>query len=533
MALVALSALFWSFGGAIARFMEAGDVWTVVFWRSFWASAFLVAFMVWRDGVSGTLNMVRRMGLPGIVVGLCFATASTTFIVALQYTTVANIVLLQAGVPLLAALMGWALFGERVSGGTWAAIAAVVAGVVIMVSDSFSGAVSPIGDGLAMLIAVAFATATVITRRYSHVRMTPATCLGTIIACLFAATQASTLATSGCSSRLRRRKDRTVNVYNWSDYIDESIIEDFTKETGIKVVYDVFDSNEILETKLLAGGSGYDVVVPSARSCAPDPGRRVPEARQVEAAEHLQHVGCHLRTHCRLRSGQRILGQLHVGHHRHRLQRQEGQGSARHRAVDSWDVVFKPENIAEAEGLRRHIPRPRPTSCRPRSLSRARPELDQAGGSRQGRRDPDGDPPLCPQVPFVGIHQRAGQRRHLPGVGWSGDVFQARDRAAEADQGVEIAYVVPKEGAEMWFDQMAIPADAKHVAEALEFINYMMKPEVAAKASNYVYYANGNKASQQFIDKEISTIRRSTRTRRRWPSCSRSCRYDSEDRSAS
>lgn len=200
MALVALSALFWSFGGAIARFMEAGDVWTVVFWRSFWASAFLVAFMVWRDGVSGTLNMVRRMGLPGIVVGLCFATASTTFIVALQYTTVANIVLLQAGVPLLAALMGWALFGERVSGGTWAAIAAVVAGVVIMVSDSFSGAVSPIGDGLAMLIAVAFATATVITRRYSHVRMTPATCLGTIIACLFAATQASTLATSGADA---------------------------------------------------------------------------------------------------------------------------------------------------------------------------------------------------------------------------------------------------------------------------------------------------------------------------------------------
>jgi drug/metabolite transporter (DMT)-like permease len=195
--LVALSALFWSFGGAIARFMEADDVWTVVFWRSFWASAFLVAFMIWRDGFSGMLEMVRRMGLPGIIVGLCFATASTTFIVALQYTTVANIVLLQAGVPLLAALMGWVLFRENVSGATWAAIAAVVAGVVIMVSDSFSGTVSPIGDGLALLIAVAFATATVITRRYSHVRMTPATCLGTIIACLFAATQASTLATTG------------------------------------------------------------------------------------------------------------------------------------------------------------------------------------------------------------------------------------------------------------------------------------------------------------------------------------------------
>ena len=87
-------------------------------------------------------------------------------------------------------------------------------------------------------------------------------------------------------------QESVVNVYNWSDYIDQSIIDDFTKETGIKVVYDVFDSNEILETKLLAGGSGYDVVVPTAQLPGPpDRGRRLPEARQVEAAEHLQHVG--------------------------------------------------------------------------------------------------------------------------------------------------------------------------------------------------------------------------------------------------
>ena len=88
-------------------------------------------------------------------------------------------------------------------------------------------------------------------------------------------------------------------------------------------------------------------------------------------------------------------------------------------------------------------------------------------------------------------------------IGWSGDILQARDRAAEADQGVVIDYIVPKEGAEMWFDQMAITADAKNVAEAHEFLNYMMKPEVAAKASNFIFYADGNKAAQQFIDKEI------------------------------
>ena len=127
-------------------------------------------------------------------------------------------------------------------------------------------------------------------------------------------------------------QEKVVNVYNWSDYIDPSIIEDFTKETGIKVVYDVFDSNEILETKLLAGGSGYDVVVPTGQFPGPpDRGRRLPEARQVEAAQHLQHVGRGDRAHRQIRSGQRIFDQLHVGHDRPRLQHQEGAGGARHR----------------------------------------------------------------------------------------------------------------------------------------------------------------------------------------------------------
>jgi drug/metabolite transporter (DMT)-like permease len=191
--LVTLSALFWSFGGAIARFIEA-DSWTMVFWRSVWAAAFLVGFMLWRDGLRGTIALFRNMGLPGLAVGVCFAVASTSFVIALAYTTVANIVLMQAGVPLLAALMGWIVFREKVSLATWLAIAVVIVGVAVMVSESFTGDVSPIGDGLALLIAVAFSSATVITRRFAHVRMTPATCLGTLIAAAFAATQASAFA---------------------------------------------------------------------------------------------------------------------------------------------------------------------------------------------------------------------------------------------------------------------------------------------------------------------------------------------------
>lgn len=195
-ALVFLSALFWSFGGAIGRFVEAPDSWTIVFWRSFWAAAFLFGFMLLRDGGRGTINLFRSIGLPGVVVAFCFATASTSFVVALAYTTVANILLMQAGVPLIAALLSFLIFRERIAPATWAAIAAVIAGVAIMVSESFNGEVSPIGDGLALLIAVVFAVATVITRRFAHVRMVPATCLGTLIAGTLAATQASTIAVS-------------------------------------------------------------------------------------------------------------------------------------------------------------------------------------------------------------------------------------------------------------------------------------------------------------------------------------------------
>jgi drug/metabolite transporter (DMT)-like permease len=191
--LVFLAALAWSMGGAIGRFVGENDAWTVVFWRSLWAAAFLVSFMLWRDGPRGMLALFRGMGLPGLVVALCFATASTAFVVALSYTTVANILLMQAGAPLIAALLAFLFFRERISPATWAAIAAVIGGVAVMVSDSIDGAVSPIGDGLALLIVVVFSVATVLTRRYAHVWMTPAVCLGTVMAGCFAFSQAATL----------------------------------------------------------------------------------------------------------------------------------------------------------------------------------------------------------------------------------------------------------------------------------------------------------------------------------------------------
>ena len=189
---VLASAIVWSFGGALKHFISTQESWTIVFWRSVWAALFLLVFMLVREGRRGTLKLFANMGLPGICVGICFATASACFIVALAHTTVANILLMQAGVPLIAALIIWILFRERVSLPTWIAIACVILGVAVMVSDSFTGKVSPMGDALSLLIAFCFACATVITRRYSHVRMVPAVCLGTVMSACVSGVLAST-----------------------------------------------------------------------------------------------------------------------------------------------------------------------------------------------------------------------------------------------------------------------------------------------------------------------------------------------------
>lgn len=220
--LVFASAVVWSFGGAIARFLTIEDSWTVVFWRCLFAGLFLLGFLIWRDGPRETIRLYRNMGVPGLAVAFGFATASTCFVIAINYTTVANVVLIQAGVPLLAALMAWIFYRERIAFSTWLAIIAVITGVAIMVAGGWlldavdnllgfgvidAGIASPnpvtngdhawIGNALAVLIAVVFAMVTVVTRRYQNVRQTPGASAGCFVAAILAATQASSLPVSG------------------------------------------------------------------------------------------------------------------------------------------------------------------------------------------------------------------------------------------------------------------------------------------------------------------------------------------------
>ncbi len=301
-------------------------------------------------------------------------------------------------------------------------------------------------------------------------------------------------------------QDRTVNVYNWSDYIDESILEDFTKETGIKVVYDVFDSNEVLETKLLAGGTGYDIVVPTGSFLA----------RQIQAGAFSELDKSKLSNLSNMWKDieQRVekydpgnkfsinymWGTTGLGYNVEKVKAALGESAP----VDSWDLLFKEENIAKLKDCGVFV-LDAPTELIPAALKYLGTDPDSKD---VGDIEKAGE--LLKKIrPFVQKFHSSEYINALANgdiclaVGWSGDVLQARDRAAEADNGVTVEYSIPKEGALMWFDQMAIPADAKNKDEAHEFLNFIMRPEVMAKASNYVYFANGNKASQEFLNDDV------------------------------
>ncbi|WP_349437313.1 polyamine ABC transporter substrate-binding protein [Pararhizobium sp. A13] len=307
------------------------------------------------------------------------------------------------------------------------------------------------------------------------------------------------------SASLATAQERVVNVYNWSDYIDASILEDFTKETGIKVVYDVFDSNEILETKLLAGGTGYDVVVPTAtflqRQIAAGVFQKLDKSKLPNLSNMWDEITTRVATYD---PGNEyaidyMWGTTGIGYNVEKVKQILGTDEK-----PTWDVLFKPEVAAKFKDCGIHL-LDSPTDVVPSVLAYLGLNPDSHAPDDLAKAEE-----LLLQIrPYVRKFHSSEYINALANgdiclaLGYSGDIFQARDRAAEAKAGVTVDYSIPPTGAQMWFDVMAIPADAPHLAEAHEFLNYIMKPEVIAKASDFVFYANGNKASQQFISKEV------------------------------
>ena len=303
-----------------------------------------------------------------------------------------------------------------------------------------------------------------------------------------------------------RAEGRTINFYNWSNYIAPGVLEDFTRETGIKVVYDTFDANETLETRLLAGKSGYDVVVPTAyflqRQIKANVFQRLDKSKLPNLANAWPFVTEHLATYDpgNLYAVNYMWGTTGIGYNVKKMHEVLGPDGR----IDSWDVVFKPENLAKFRDCGVHM-LDSADDIFPAALgylgldpnSTAQADLDKAAE-------------LVGKIrPFVRkFHSSEYLSALATGeiclvVGWSGDIMQARARAAEARNGIEIGYAIPKEGAQMFFDNLAIPADAQHVEEAYELINYLYRPEVAARNSDFLSYANGNLTSQKLVDPRI------------------------------
>jgi putrescine transport system substrate-binding protein len=305
-------------------------------------------------------------------------------------------------------------------------------------------------------------------------------------------------------------QERVVNIYNWSDYIDPQVLEDFTKETGIKVVYDVFDSNDVLETKLLAGKTGYDVVVPSQtylqRLIAAGVFQKLDRSKLPNLKNVWPEIARRMETYDpgNAHSVNYMWGTTGIGVNLDRVKERLGD-----HPLDTWDVVFKPELLAKLAPCGVHMLDAAdeliPTALRWLGLdpdSKSAADIEKAGGALAKIR------PHVKKFHSSEYINALANGEICLAVGWSGDVLQARTRAREAAAGakrkpINIDYLLPREGAHMWFDSFAIPKDAPHVDAAHMFIDYMLRPEVAAKNSNAVSYANGNLASQPLLDKEI------------------------------
>ena len=303
-----------------------------------------------------------------------------------------------------------------------------------------------------------------------------------------------------------RAQGQIVNVYNWSDYIEPTIIEDFSKETGIKVRYDTFDSNDTLETKLLAGKSGYDVVVPTGffleRQIKAGVFQKLDKSKLPNLVNLWPEIAQRLSVHDpgNLYAVNYMWGTTGLGYNVKKAREILGADAR----IDSWDIVFKPENLAKFKGCGVYL-----LDSSDDILPAALKYLGFDPNSRsEGELQKAADLLIKVRPSVRKFHSSEYLNALASGeicfaVGFSGDVKQAQKRAAEAKNGVDVAYAIPKEGAQLWFDNLAIPKDAKNVGEAHAFINYLQKPEVAAKNSNLVSYANGNLASQKLIDKEV------------------------------
>ena len=318
--------------------------------------------------------------------------------------------------------------------------------------------------------------------------------------------RASLVCALALAAPLAARAQQELKIFNWSDYVDPAVLDAFTKETGIKVVYDTFDQMEAVETKLMAGKTGYDLVVVTA-SFLP---RHIPLKLYTELdrskLQNLQHMWPEITNRlAKYDPGNKyavnyMWGTTAIGYNTKKIKERLGADAV----IDSWSIVFDPEKLKKL------------ASCGVHVLD-ATEEMFPAALRYLGL-DPDSkkEADLRKAADLLAKIKPSIRKFHSSeyinalangdiclAVGYSGDILQARKRAKEAKNGVEVAYAIPKEGALMWFDSFVIPNDAGNKDAAYKFIDFDNRPEIAAKNSNFIQYASGNLAAQKHLDAEI------------------------------
>ncbi len=303
-------------------------------------------------------------------------------------------------------------------------------------------------------------------------------------------------------------EEPVLNIYNWSDYIAEDTIAKFEAQTGIKVNYDVYDSNEVLEAKMLTGNSGYDVVVPTSDFLQRQIAAGAYQKLDKSKLPNLVNMDPELMKGAAVYDPGNeyaviyMWGTTGLGYNSDAVAQRLGADYE----VNSWSLVFDPAVVSKLADCGVTF-LDAPSEMIPAAMNylgldpRSTDKADIEAGAKLLES-------VRPYIRYFNSSQYINDLANgdvCVSVGWSGDVFQAQARADEAGNGVSVSYVIPDEGALQWFDMMAIPVDAPHPENALKFINFVMDPQITADITNYVWYANGNKASMPLVDPDITS----------------------------
>ncbi|WP_299735457.1 polyamine ABC transporter substrate-binding protein [uncultured Endozoicomonas sp.] len=313
-----------------------------------------------------------------------------------------------------------------------------------------------------------------------------------------------------CAAQVHASDDKAEKLYfyNWTDYIAEDTVDNFSEQTGIDVVYDVYDSNEVLEGKLLSGRSGFDLVSPShdfyktqirAGVYAPLDKSKLPNLKNLDP-KIMKRISDNFDKE-NTYGIPYLWGTTGIGYNKAAVEKVLGKDAP----VDSWSLILEPENMKKLQQCGVAF-LDAPSEVLPSVMA----YLGIPGDSLQMKDYKAAAAQMKEIAPYVAYYHSSRSLSDLANgdicvaLMWSGDAMIARDRAKEAGNGIDIRYVVPKEGAAMWFDMLAIPNDAPHKDAAHKMLNYLMEPKVIADVTNYVTYSNPNPASVQYVEPSIA-----------------------------